>query len=179
MATAERSASLSTALRSSAEKNLIFTLGTEEFGIQVLYIKEIIGMQEITAVPNMPAHVKGVINLRGQVIPVIDLSMKFSFAPRAYTDRTCIVVVRGQSGGRERLIGAIADEVSEVLTIAAEDVEESPDFGSGASMSYLLGMAKVRGRVKLLLDTTQVFNADSLTTVFAHSANAATVIERI
>jgi purine-binding chemotaxis protein CheW len=156
----ELATTTSTAQRSQADKNLIFSLGTEEFGIQVLHIKEIIGMQEITAVPNMPPHIKGVINLRGQVIPVVDLSLKFAFAPREYTDRTCIVVVRSQNNGRERLIGAIADGVTEVLTIAAEDIEQSPDFGSGAPVPYLLGMAKVRGKVKLLLDTTQVFSTE-------------------
>ncbi len=160
--TSDLSLAVSPSQRSSANKNLIFSLGSEEFGIQVLHVKEIIGMQEITAIPNMPPHVKGVINLRGQVIPVIDLSLKFAFAPREYTDRTCIVVVRSQSGGRERLIGAIADGVTEVLTIAAEDVEETPDFGNGAPVPYLLGMAKVRGKVKLLLDTAEVFSTDTI-----------------
>jgi purine-binding chemotaxis protein CheW len=159
---AETSLSITPAERASANKNLIFSLGTEEFGIQVLHVKEIIGMQEITAIPNMPVHVKGVINLRGQVIPVIDLSLKFAFAEREYTDRTCIVVVRSQGAGRERLIGAIADGVTEVLTIAAEDVEHSPDFGNGAPVPYLLGMAKVRGKVKLLIDTAQVFSTESI-----------------
>jgi len=148
--------------RSAANKNLIFSLGTEEFGIEVMHIKEIIGMQEITVIPNMPPHVKGVINLRGQVIPVIDLSLKFAFAPREYTDRTCIVVVRSQANGREGLIGAIADSVTEVLTIAAEDVEQTPDFGNGAPVPYLLGMAKVRGKVKLLLDTEEVFSSETI-----------------
>ena len=120
---------------------------------------------EITAVPNLPTHVKGVLNLRVQVIPVIDLSVKFGFAPRLYTDRTCIVVVRSATEGRERLVGAIADGVSEVLTIAAEDIEESPSFGLKAPVSYLLGVAKVRGRVKLLLDVTQVFEGDSLLSI--------------
>ncbi len=130
--------------RSSLDKHLIFSLGSEEFGIQVLNIKEIIGMQEITAVPRMPEHVKGVINLRGQVIPVIDLSLKFTLPAREYTHRTCIIVVRTQTPNGDRLIGAIADGVTEVLTIAEEDVEASPDFGSGNPVPYLLGMAKVR-----------------------------------
>jgi purine-binding chemotaxis protein CheW len=148
--------------RSSADKHLIFSLGSEEFGIQVLAIKEIIGLQEITAVPKMPKHIRGVINLRGQVIPVIDLSLKFSLVPNEYTYRTCIIVVRSQGPSGDRLIGAIADGVSEVLTIAEQDIEASPDFGSGDPIPYLLGMAKVNGKVKLLLDIHEVFRTDSV-----------------
>lgn len=150
------------AARTSLDKHLIFALGSEEFGIQVLNIKEIIGMQEITAVPKMPPHVKGVINLRGQVIPVIDLSLKFTLPPQEYTDRTCIIVVRTQTSAGDRLMGAIADGVTEVLNISAQDVESSPDFGSGTPAPYLLGMAKVRGKVKLLLDINEVFSTDAL-----------------
>ncbi len=148
--------------RSSADKHLIFSLGSEEFGIQVLAIKEIIGMQEITPVPKMPRHIKGVINLRGQVIPVVDLSLKFSLTPHEYTYRTCIIVVRSRGVSGDRLIGAIADGVSEVLTISEEDIEASPDFGSGAPIPYLLGIAKVHGKVKLLLDIHEVFSTDSV-----------------
>jgi purine-binding chemotaxis protein CheW len=148
--------------RSSLDKHLIFALGSEEFGIQVLHIKEIIGMQEITAVPRMPSYIKGVINLRGQVIPVIDLSLKFTLPSQEYTDRTCIIVVRTQAASGDRLMGAIADGVTEVLTISQQDVEESPDFGSGSPAPYLLGMAKVRGKVKLLLDINEIFSTDAL-----------------
>lgn len=153
--------SSSPARRTSADKHLIFSLGAEEFGIQVLAIKEIIGIQEITVVPKMPKHIKGVINLRGQVIPVIDLSLKFSLVPQEYTYRTCIIVVRSQGANGDRLIGAIADGVSEVLTISEEDIEESPDFGSGFPIPYVLGMAKVNGKVKLLLDIHEVFRTEA------------------
>jgi len=153
--------------RSSANKHLVFSLGTEEFGIQVLSIKEIIGMQEITSVPKMPKHIKGVINLRGQVIPVIDLSLKFSLLPQEYTYRTCIIVVRSEGVNGDRLIGAIADGVSEVLTIAEEDIEASPDFGSGNPIPYVMGMAKVNGKVKLLLDIHEVFRTDAVIKVAA------------
>ena len=148
--------------RGSVDKHLIFSLGSEEFGIQVLAIKEIIGMQEITVVPKMPRHIKGVINLRGQVIPVIDLSLKFSLVPQEYTYRTCIIVVRCRTMNGDRLIGAIADGVSEVLTIPEEDIESSPDFGSGDPIPYLLGMAKVHGKVKLLLDIHEVFRTEEV-----------------
>lgn len=151
--------------RTSMDKHLIFSLGKEEFGIEVLAIKEIIGMQEITTVPKMPKHIKGVINLRGQVIPVIDLSLKFSLLPQEYTYRTCIIVVRSRSASGDRLIGAIADGVSEVLTISQDDIEASPDFGSGNSIPYLLGMAKVNGKIKLLLDIHEVFQTDAVVTL--------------
>ncbi len=145
---------------SSAEgrggKYLIFSLADEEFGVKVLKIKEIMGLQEITAVPNTAPYVKGVINLRGQVIPVVDLRMKFSLPTCAYTHRTCIVVVTTQGKAGDRLVGAIADGVAEVLTLSNEEIEDTPDFGSGAAAPYLLGMAKVKGTVKILLDIDQV-----------------------
>jgi len=137
-------------------KYLIFSLADEEFGVKVLKIKEIMGMQEITAVPNTAAYVKGVINLRGQVIPVVDLRMKFNLPTCAYTHRTCIVVVTTHGRSGDRLVGAIADGVAEVLTLSDEEIEDTPDFGSGATAPYLLGMAKVKGTVKILLDIDQV-----------------------
>ena len=146
----------------TSRKHLIFSLGNEEFGIQVLQVKEIIQMQEITAVPNTPHYVRGVINLRGQVIPVLDLSARFHLPKLPYTSRTCIVVVRLASAVGERLIGAIADGVSEVLSISEDEIEKSPDFGSGTPVPYILGMAKVRGTVKMLLDTDKVFTTESV-----------------
>lgn len=128
-------------------------------------------MQEITAVPKMPPHVKGVINLRGQVIPVIDLSLKFTLPSQKYTDRTCIIVVRTQTSAGDRLMGAIADGVTEVLTISSQDVEASLDFGGGSQVPYLLGMAKVRGKVKLLLDINVVFSTDALIQLEPGSVN--------
>jgi purine-binding chemotaxis protein CheW len=150
----ERSRSACDAMR----KHLIFSLGDQEFGIDVLHIKEIIQMQEITAVPKTPASIRGVINLRGQVIPVLDLSVKLNVPEQQVTAHTCIVVVRLQHPAGERLVGAIADGVSEVLTIADEDVEQSPDFGSGQPLPHLRGLAKVRGKVKMLLNVDKVFS---------------------
>ena len=147
--------SLSSATRRDG-KYLIFSLAEEEFGIKVLQIKEIMGMQEITAVPNTAPYVKGVINLRGQVIPVVDLRMKVGLPTCDYTQRTCIVVVTtsGTTGGR--LVGAIADGVAEVLTLTDEEIEDTPDFGNGTTAPYLLGMAKIKGTVKILLDIDEV-----------------------
>jgi purine-binding chemotaxis protein CheW len=147
--------SLSSATRRDG-KYLIFSLAEEEFGIKVLQIKEIMGMQEITAVPNTAPYIKGVINLRGQVIPVVDLRMKFGLPTSDYTQRTCIVVVTTSGKTGVRLVGAIADGVAEVLTLTDEEIEDTPDFGNGVTAPYLLGMAKIKGTVKILLDIDEV-----------------------
>ncbi len=141
-------------------KYLTFSLGGEEYGIGILKIKEIIGMMPITPVPRMPAYVKGVINLRGKVIPVVNLRLKFGMEEVGYTDRTCIIVVetRGQSGSV--LIGIIVDSVSEVLNIKAGEIEEAPGFGSGLETDYILGMAKMNGGVKILLDIDKVLGSE-------------------
>jgi purine-binding chemotaxis protein CheW len=142
-----------------AGKYLIFSLSGEEFGAEVLKIKEIMGLQNITSVPNTASCVKGVINLRGQVIPVLDLRIKFNLPPVEYTQRTCIVVVDTQFSGKSALMGAIVDGVAEVLTLTPEDIVDTPDFGSGADLPYLLGMAKVKGKVKILVDIQQVLSS--------------------
>src|SRR5271154_2063380 len=126
-----------------AGKYLTFQLGKEEFAIPVLCVREIMGVQEITAVPQTPRYVKGVINLRGKVIPVVDLRLKFALPELDYTQRTCIIVVQVQQGGVSLHTGIVVDEVSEVLNLAAGDIEDTPDFGDGTAggTSYLLGMA--------------------------------------
>ena len=139
-----------------AGKYLTFRLGKEDFAIQVLKVREIVGIQDITSVPQMPSYVKGVINLRGKVIPVVDLRLKFSLPEREYTQRTCIIVVQVQSGGVAVQTGVIVDEVSEVLNIVASEIEDTPDFGEDVHTPYLLGVAKVKGNVKMLLEIDQV-----------------------
>ena len=139
-------------------KYLAFHLRTEEFGIQVLKVREIIGVQDITAVPKTPAYMKGVINLRGKVIPVIDLRMKFGLEEIPYTQRTCIIVVQVDGDNGPMLMGIVVDGVSEVLTINAGDVEDTPDFGSGAQTPYILGLAKMKDKVKILLDIDAVLS---------------------
>lgn len=116
-----------------AGKYLTFGLGHEEFAIQVLRVREIMGVQEITAVPQMPGHVKGVINLRGKVIPVLDLRLKFGLPEIEYTQRTCIIVAQIQSDAGSLLIGVIVDAVSEVLTLQSGEIEDTPDFGGGVA----------------------------------------------
>jgi purine-binding chemotaxis protein CheW len=151
-----------------AGKYLIFHLGAEEFGTEVLKVREIMGIQDITTVPQVPSYVKGVINLRGKVIPVVDLRLKFGLPPEEYTARTCIIVVRTLQREEEMMIGIVVDGVAEVLNLAAADIEDTPDFGPGVATPYLKGMAKIKGKVKILLDIDQVLSArelDGLTTL--------------
>ena len=141
-----------------AGKYLIFGLGSEEFGIQVLRVREIMGVQDITAVPQTPSHVKGVINLRGKVVPVIDLRLKFGLPATDYTQRTCIIVTQVQGGSAPVMMGIVVDGVSEVLNLSGSEIEDTPDFGDSAGTQYLLGMAKVKGKVKILLDIDRVLS---------------------
>ncbi len=139
-------------------KYLTFILAGEEYGIGILKIKEIIGMMTITPIPQTPPHVKGVINLRGKVIPVIDLRLKFGMEAMGYTDRTCIIVVEISAEAGNVRIGIVVDTVSEVLNIKGSDVENPPTFGSGMNVEFILGMAKINGGVKILLDIDKVMN---------------------
>ena len=143
-------------------KYLTFHLGHEEFGIQVVKVREIIGIQDITAVPQTPPYVKGVINLRGKVTPVVDLRLKFGLAEAAYTQRTCIIVVEVTGGQRRMSMGIIVDSVSEVLNLTAADIEDTPEFGDGVTTPFLLGRAKTKGKVKILLEIDQVLTTQEL-----------------
>ena len=137
-------------------KYLTFSLDNEEYGIGILKIKEIIGMIDVTSVPRTPEFVKGVINLRGKVIPVVDLRLRFGMEGADYTERTCIIVVEISGTSGTVLFGVVVDSVSEVLNIRGENIEETPEFGTNADMEYILGMAKIEGGVKLLLDIDRV-----------------------
>jgi purine-binding chemotaxis protein CheW len=139
-------------------KYLVFQLGSEEFGVKVLQVREIMGLQEITSVPQTPHHVKGVINLRGKVIPVIDLRLKFGLEAAEYTQRTCIIVVQISHPSGPMLMGAVVDGVAEVLSIQESEIEDTPDFGGELTIPYILGMAKVKGKVKMLLDIDRVLS---------------------
>jgi purine-binding chemotaxis protein CheW len=143
-------------------KYLTFTLADEAYGIGILKIREIIGMMPITSVPLTPPFVKGVINLRGKVIPVVDLRLRFDMEAAEYSERTCIIVVEieGQAGTIQ--IGILVDAVSEVLNIKAEDIEETPTFGVKLHTEYILGMAKMEGSVKILLDIDRVLNSEEV-----------------
>jgi purine-binding chemotaxis protein CheW len=151
-------------------KYLTFALGNEEYSVPVLKVREIIKIMEITAVPQVPNYVKGVVNLRGKVIPVVDLRLKFGFPPQEYSERTCIIVVEVVlSAGRPVMMGIIVDHVSEVLNVTAEEIEQTPEFGDEIETDYMKGIAKVRGRVKILLDLDRVLGVDG-TIAMSHAA---------
>jgi len=143
-------------------KYLTFTLAGEQYGISIMKIQEIIGMMKITPIPETPEFVKGVINLRGKVIPVVDLRLRFGMEAIDYTDRICVIVVEieGQTG--IVLTGIAVDSVSEVLNIKGEDIEDTPTFGTKLNTEDILGMAKLEGQVKILLDIDHVLCADEV-----------------
>jgi len=143
-------------------KYLTFSLANEEYGIGILKVKEIIGMMPITSVPQTPLFVKGVINLRGKVIPVIDLRLKFGMEGVKPTEKTCIVVVEIKGEKDTVLIGIVVDSVSEVLNIKGSDIEEAPSFGQRLETDYILGMAKINGGVKILLDIDKVLGSEQM-----------------
>ena len=154
---------------------LTFTLGAEMFAIGILHIKEIIEYGQLTAVPMMPGFIRGVINLRGAVVPVVDLASRFGGQPGEITRRTCIVIVELQlSDGETRVLGAVVDAVSAVLDIAASDIEPAPAFGTRIRTDFIAGMAKVNNKFVILLDTDRVLSMDEMTALSGVPAAAAT-----
>ncbi len=143
-------------LQSREGKYLTFALANEEYGLEILKVREIIGYMDITAVPQTPHHVKGVINLRGQVIPVVDLRAKFNIPEAEVTDQTCIIVVEIDHAERAFNTGIIVDHVQEVLDIAGQDIEQTPEFDGSVDTSFILGMGKIGESVKILLDIDKV-----------------------
>ncbi|RJQ60901.1 MAG: purine-binding chemotaxis protein CheW [Desulfobacteraceae bacterium] len=143
---------------SRAGKYLTFTLAGEEYGTAILKVKEIIGMMPITPVPQTPGHIKGVINLRGKVIPVSDLRLKFGMEAIEYTDRTCIIVVEIEGDYGMVMTGIVVDAVSEVLSIKDEHIEDPPRFGPAVKTDFIRGIAKGHDNVKILLDIDRVLN---------------------
>jgi len=148
--------------RAGAGKYLTFALGPEEFGLEILKVREIIGYMPITAVPQTPTYVKGVINLRGQVIPVVDLRAKFSMHTTETTSETCIIVVETRQGGSKCSTGIVVDRVRDVLDVLAENIENPPDFGGGVDTQCILGMGKIGDSVKILLDIDRVLGGTDL-----------------
>jgi purine-binding chemotaxis protein CheW len=143
-------------------KYLTFSLAGEEYGVGILKIKEIIGLMPITTIPKAPSYVKGVINLRGKVIPVIDLRLKFGMEETAYTERTCIIVAEIEARKASVLVGVVVDSVSEVLSIKESDIEETPVFGVRLDTSYILGLGKTSGGVKILIDINKALNGEEV-----------------
>ena len=137
-----------------AGKYLTFVLSEEEYGLEILKVREIIGIMDLTAVPRMPDYVEGVINLRGKVIPVIDLRLKFGMTRAERTSETCIIVV----DVRGSLMGVMVDRVSEVLDIKGGEIEDAPKIGVNVDTTFILGMGKTKGSVKILLDVDEVLS---------------------
>jgi len=139
-------------------KYLIFFIGNEEYGIEIRYVTEIIGIQSITPIPELPQYVKGVINLRGKIIPVMDVRLRFRKAEREYDERTCIIVIEI----KDISIGLVIDRVSEVVDIADSEITPPPNVGSGFHHKYIQGIGKVENGVKLLLDCDKLLNDDEI-----------------
>jgi purine-binding chemotaxis protein CheW len=149
-------------LATLAGKYLTFELAGEIYGLQILKVQEIIGMMKVTRVPRTPGYVRGVINLRGKVIPVVELRAKFGMDVTEDTDRTCIIVVQVENGDLQVIMGLIVDEVSEVVDISAAQLEPPPSFGASVDTSFILAMGKVGDRVVILLGVDQVLSTAEL-----------------
>ena len=148
----------STSSRVSEGKYLTFQLGKEVFGIEILKVQEIIGMMPVTRVPKTPSFVRGVLNLRGKVIPVIELRSKFNLDSMPDTERTCIVVVQVSWNCGIVIMGLLVDEVSEVLNVTRDQIEDPPAFGAEVDTEFILGMGKVGSKVVMLLDVDKVLS---------------------
>lgn len=165
MSSAPAPAATTAVSNKQAGKYLTVVLDNEAYGLNVLKIREIIRMQKITPVPQMPAFVKGVINLRGRVIPIVDLRVKFGLKAE-FAERTCIVVVQVKLANDQVVqMGLIVDSVEEVVNLTAQEIEPVPEFGTRIDTTYLLGMAKIKDQVKTLLDIDRVVAPETMQTI--------------
>jgi len=142
-------------------KYLTFALGREEFGVQILKVREIIGLMEISALPKTESHIRGVINLRGQVICVMDLRARFKLPAAEPTEQTCIIVTETLHDGRMIKAGMIVDHVCEVLDIASENIDDPMNMGNATESSFVMGIGKVGQNIKILLDIDRVVESDA------------------
>ncbi len=150
------------AARTLGGKYFTFKLGNEEYGVEILKVREIIGLMSVTEVPKTPEHVRGVINLRGKIIPVLDIRIKFGLSTAADTDETCIIVIDAEHQGNLIQIGTIVDSVCEVLDIAEDDIELAPSFGGSLECRFIRGIAKMDDTVKILLEIEDVLTSEDL-----------------
>ena len=147
---------------------LTFDVGTEEFGIGIRYVTEIVGMHPITALPEMPDYIRGIINLRGKIFPVMDVRLRFHKPPIQYTDRTCIIVVNIE----DLTVGLIVDQVAEVMSISDENISLPPDYRTGFVNRYISGIGKVGNEVKLLIDTENLFMEEEIQQMLVNESRA-------
>jgi purine-binding chemotaxis protein CheW len=143
---------------SRAGKYLTFFLASEEYGVEILKVQEIIGRMPITPVPLTSKYIRGVINLRGKIHPIMDLKIKFGMEETQITDETCIIVIKTAT----MMMGILVDKVSEVVNVVSDDIEDTPSFGADVNPEYLLGVGKTGGRVRLLLDIEKVITATDI-----------------
>lgn len=148
-----------------AGKYLTFKLDEEEYGLEIMKVQEIIGMMPITKVPRVPGYVRGVINLRGRIIPTIDLRAKFGIETVEDTEKTCIIVVEVMSSRGSVNVGIIVDQVAEVLDIEAGEIDQAPEFGTSLDTDFILGVGVVEGDVKILLDIDKVLTTEEVSTM--------------
>ena len=160
-------------LANLAGKYLTFQLGDEIYSIEILKVQEIIGIMSITAVPKTPEYVRGVINLRGKVIPVVELRRKFSMKTQEDTERTCIIVVQVSGSDGPITMGILVDEVSEVVDIMESQIEPAPTFGAAVDTNFILAMGKVGDRVVILLDVDRVLTVGEMDLLSRNSGDQA------
>ena len=145
-----------------ADQYLTFLLEGEEYGVDILRVQEIRGWERTTPIPNTPDYVQGVINLRGTIVPIIDLRRRFGLPPREHGPTTVVVVLRVESEERERTMGIVVDAVSDVYNLPEEEVAPPPDLGSAISIDFVRGLATVEGKMVIVLDIDRLLNADAL-----------------
>jgi purine-binding chemotaxis protein CheW len=153
------------------QQYLTFLLAGEEYAISILKVKEIIEYDTITVVPKTPKWIRGVINLRGSVVPVVDLAVKFGLQERPVTRTSCVVIIEGQLDNQNTTMGIVADSVNQVIDLATQDIREVPEFGTRVQVNYLLGMAQLGKKFALLLDVDKVLSTDELLNLNEVSAN--------
>lgn len=150
------------------QRLLTFSLGNEDYGVSILKVKELIGMMSITPVPKTPEFIKGIINLRGKIIPVMDLRMKFGMEPQEYNERTCIIVVEVLINASNKLLGVIVDNVSEVVTVSSNEIEPPPEYGYSMEHNCILGIGKIKDRVVIVLDIDEIFSCEDVIKMMDH-----------
>jgi len=165
MTTALENESVSGGPQSAAGKYLTFKLRAESYGLGILKVQEIIKVMPITRVPRTPSFTRGVINLRGKVIPVLDLRLKFDMEAAEDTERTCIVVVQVMRGGDPVTMGLFVDEASEVVNVLPSEIEPPPSLGASVNTEFILGMGKLGDKVVMLLDVDKALTADEIAAV--------------
>ena len=146
-------------------KFLTFSLAGEEYGLEILKVQEIIGIMNITPIPRTPAFVKGVMNLRGKIIPIVDLRLKFEMEAKEQTEETCVIVVQVSGRNKDVTMGVVVDRVSEVVDISSGQIESAPSFGTSVNTDYILGMGKIGDKVVILLDVDKVLSSGEIKVV--------------